>query len=61
MEALGELSARGVTILNDPSVLLSTHDKLLTARLLNGAGIAHPGTRLVTAVSPVREWVGPVW
>ncbi len=60
MEALGELSARGVTILNDPSVLLSTHDKLLTARLLNGAGIAHPETRLVTAVSPVREWVGPV-
>ena len=50
MEALGELSARGVTILNDPSVLLSTHDKLLTARLLDGAGIAHPETRLVTAV-----------
>ena len=52
MEALGELSARGITILNDPSVLLSTHDKLLTARLLGGAGIAHPETRLVTAVSP---------
>jgi len=60
MEALGELSARGVTILNDPSVLLSTHDKLLTARLLEGAGIPHPTTRLVTAVSPVREWAGPV-
>jgi RimK family alpha-L-glutamate ligase len=60
MEALGELSARGVTILNDPSALLSTHDKLLTARLLDGAGIPHPGTRLVTTVSLVHEWVGPV-
>jgi RimK family alpha-L-glutamate ligase len=60
MEALGELSARGVTILNDSSVLLSTHDKLLTARLLDGAGIAHPETRLVTAASLMREWAGPV-
>jgi ribosomal protein S6--L-glutamate ligase len=60
MEALGELSARGVSILNDPSVLLSTHDKLLTARLLGGAGIPHPTTHLATAVSPTREWTGPV-
>ena len=60
MEALGELSARGVTILNDPSTLLSTHDKLLTARLLAGAGIAHPETRLLTSVTAAREWSGPV-
>ena len=60
MEALGELSARGVTILNDPSVLLSTHDKLLTARLLDGAGIVHPETRLVTAAGPAPEWAAPV-
>lgn len=60
MEALGELSARGVTILNDPSVLLSTHDKLLTARLLEGAGIPHPATRLVTALSPAHPWTKPL-
>jgi len=60
MEALGELSARGVTILNDPSTLLSTHDKLLTARLLAGAGIAHPETRLLRAVSAEHPWTGPV-
>ncbi len=60
IEALGELSARGVTILNDPSVLLSTHDKLLTARLLDGAGIVHPETRLVTAVGSTPGWAGPV-
>jgi RimK family alpha-L-glutamate ligase len=60
MEALGELSARGVTILNDPSTLLSTHDKLLTARLLAGAGIPHPQTRLLTSTTAAREWSGPV-
>ena len=60
MEALGELSARGVAILNDPSTLLSTHDKLLTARLLAGAGIPHPRTRLLTSAMPAREWTGPV-
>jgi RimK family alpha-L-glutamate ligase len=60
MEALGELSARGVTLLNDPSTLLSTHDKLLTARLLDGAGIAHPPTRLITARGRSGPWSGPV-
>jgi RimK family alpha-L-glutamate ligase len=60
MEALGELSARGVTILNDPSTLLSTHDKLLTARLLAGARIPHPETHLLTSATPTREWAGPV-
>jgi RimK family alpha-L-glutamate ligase len=60
MEALGELSARGVTILNDPSTLLSTHDKLLTARLLAGAGIPHPETRLLTSTTAAGEWSGPV-
>ena len=60
MEALGELSARGVMLLNGPSVLLSTHDKLLTARLLEGAGIAHPATHLVTPKHAERVWTGPV-
>ncbi len=60
VEALGELSARGVTILNGPSVLLSTHDKLLTARLLEGANIAHPATCLVTPTQAVGTWTGSV-
>ena len=57
-EALGRLSAQGVTVLNDPSVLLSTHDKLLTARLLDGAGIPHPETHLL---SPTLPWAAVVW
>lgn len=47
--ALGALDARGVRVLNGPSVLLATHDKLLTARLLARAGLPHPRTRLVLA------------
>ena len=45
--ALGELDARGVRVLNGPSTLLATHDKLLTARLLARAGLPHPRTCLV--------------
>ena len=59
-EALGRLAARGVTVLNDPSVLLSTHDKLLTARLLDGAGIPHPETHLLSPTVPGPRWSGPV-
>jgi RimK family alpha-L-glutamate ligase len=62
MEALGELSAQGVTLLNGSSTLLAAHDKLLTARILAGAGVEHPETYLLRpggrAVLP--GWRGPV-
>jgi ribosomal protein S6--L-glutamate ligase len=42
--ALGALEARGVKVLNDAPALLSTHDKLLTARLLRRSCVPHPRT-----------------
>ncbi len=58
--ALGGLSARGVRVINDAGVLLGTHDKLLTARLLEGAGLPHPSTRLVTSAATHLRPSGPV-
>jgi RimK family alpha-L-glutamate ligase len=48
LSALGELEARGVRVLNPAGVLLAAHDKLLTARLLEGAGLPHPPTAVAT-------------
>jgi len=46
---LGALEARGVTVLNSAAALLASHDKLLTARLLESAGIPHPSTCVLLA------------
>jgi RimK family alpha-L-glutamate ligase len=48
LRSLGELEARGVRVLNPASALIAAHDKLVTARLLQGAGLPHPRTWCVT-------------
>lgn len=47
LSALSEAARRGVRVLNDASALLHVHDKLLTATLLERAGIPHPATECV--------------
>lgn len=59
LRSLGELEARGVRVLNPASALIAAHDKLVTARLLQGAGLPHPRTWCVTDESRRPVLVGP--
>ena len=49
---LARLEAEGVTVLNRLRSLLGMHDKLLTARILIGAGVPHPRTLHVSRTVP---------
>ena len=60
LRSLGELEAKGVRVLNPASALIAAHDKLVTARLLRGAGLPHPRTWCVSRGSPVPPIGGPV-
>jgi ribosomal protein S6--L-glutamate ligase len=50
---LHQLEELGVRVLNRPQALIAGHDKVLTARILEGARLPHPRTVLVT--SPEAE------
>jgi RimK family alpha-L-glutamate ligase len=49
---LARLEAEGITVLNRLRSLLAMHDKLLTARILTGAGVPHPRTLHVSHAVP---------
>jgi ribosomal protein S6--L-glutamate ligase len=44
LASLAELARRGVRVVNSEDALLNAHDKLRTARIVQGAGLPHPRT-----------------
>jgi RimK family alpha-L-glutamate ligase len=58
--ALLWLERRGVRVLNRASALITIHDKLRTARCLEGAGIPHPHTTCVRATRSAPKLQPPV-
>jgi RimK family alpha-L-glutamate ligase len=59
LEVVPELERRGVRVLNHPAGLIATHDKLLTARLLEEAGLPHPRTIHVEPGRPLPDVTFP--
>ena len=57
---VGQLEAHGVRVLNSASALLSAHDKLLTARVLESGRISHPRTARLTRTRDAAAYFYPV-
>jgi [lysine-biosynthesis-protein LysW]--L-2-aminoadipate ligase len=59
LDAVHELAARGIQVLNPPEALATMHDKLLTAIRLRRAGIPHPATAWVDETMNVESLEPP--
>ena len=55
---LGGLAAKGVRVLNPPSAILASHDKLLTARALRFTQLPHPMTAYAAPGQPLDGELG---
>ena len=60
LDLIPDLCRRGIRILNRPSSLRTTHDKLQTAACLTAVGVPHPCTRHLVLVEQVLELHPPV-
>jgi len=60
LEAVGELAALGVRVVNPPDALVGAHDKLETARRLVAHAIAHPAVVHVAQPDDPVELAFPV-
>lgn len=56
---LARLATKGVRVLNPPSALLASHDKLLTARALKLDGLPHPATSYAIPGRPLDAELDP--
>ena len=56
LDEIAGLTDRGVRVLNPPQSMLSTHDKLRTARDLVAARLPHPKTVHLPRVDACGEW-----
>ena len=59
LKLVNRLATKGVRVLNGPSTILASHDKLLTARALKLAQLPHPLTAYAIAGEPLDSELDP--